>query len=140
MELNLKSLSNKNYKFKWKDPMHSTLVEVKLPDLTQLEYSLWGDWGPMYTFRLLENEKLLLKYNGETAKVTQDKLNVDSPAYATDRDQYPFYFSIEDQAKKLKFNLYINKNYDLGKVEVIRTKDKVKLFECDEAFQLQEVI
>lgn len=92
MELNLKSLSNRIYRFKWKDPMHSTLVEVKLPDLTQLKYSLWGDWGPMYTFSLIENEKLILKYNGEPVQVSQDKLNVDSPAYATDRDLYPFFF------------------------------------------------
>ena len=75
MELNLNKISHKIFKFTWE---HSTQVEVKIPDLTRLECSVIGDWGPMYTFKLHEQNPVLLRYNDVTFESLQKDLHVDS--------------------------------------------------------------
>lgn len=140
MELNFSRISNQSFKFKWDDPMHSTVVEVSIPDLSKLEHSVWGDWGPMYTFQLNEFEGISIKYNENLFDSIQKQLRVDSPMLAAEREVYPYFLIVEDSKRHLNFHIYINTDYELGKVQVIRSSDYIKLFESGEENCLQKVV
>lgn len=140
MELNFEAISKKNFKFTWNDPMHTTEVEISVPNVSALKHSVWADWGPMYTFELTEFESVRIKYNDSVFDSTQKKLRIESPMLAAERECYPFFLIVEDSVKNLNFHLYLDTDYDLGKVEVIRGKDRVKLFKISGNFYLQAVV
>lgn len=141
MELKVEQLSNQVFSFFWEDPMHFTLVEIAIPDLTKLEYSVWGDWGPMYTFGLNELHKVGIQYNGVSFESSQVQLKVESPFFARERDHHPFYLIIEDPKRDVDFHLYLTKTYELGKAQVRRTRDDVMLFETNCApYDFRQVI
>ncbi len=137
MELNINKISRQKFRFVWDDPMHSTEVEIFVPDLTKLRYSVSGDWGPHYTFKLNEFESIAIKYNGNSFDSTQKWLYINSPMMADEREAYPFLLKIEDSAKHLVFHLYINSDHEFGKVDVIRSQDGTKLYEFDNQNYLQ---
>ena len=129
MEPDVKAISQRKYDFVWSDPMHTTSVQVTLPNLAQLECSVWGDWGKMYEFRLTEVEFVTIKYNFEETNYSQRILQIESPMAAKEREMFPFFLTIEDREKGLRFQIYLRKDYEMGKVEVLRREDRVKLFE-----------
>lgn len=131
MELNVSKISHKIFKFTWEHSLHSTQVEVKIPDLTCLECTVIGDWGPMYTFRLNAQNPVLLRYNGVTFESLQKDLHVGSPMIAVQRDQHPYFIKIEDSQRGHVFHLYLNTDHELGKVDVVSVKDRVKVFESE---------
>lgn len=124
MELNLEQISNKKFKFTWEDELHSTDIEVSIPKLENLEQQSWGDWGQNYKFNLTEKESVQIKYNNDVVDINQKVLSIETPFLAKEREDYPHYLIIEDEAKKLRFNLYLNKNYELGKAVVDLSKKK----------------
>ncbi len=141
MELKIEELSKKVFPFCWEDPMHSTQVAIAIPDLANLNYSVWGDWGPMYTFNLSNGHKVRIQYNDVSFDTSQVQLRVESPLFAKERDDYPFYLIVEDPKRDLVFYLYLTKTYELGKVQVFRTIDNVMLFETNcVAYEFQQVI
>ena len=109
--------------------MNSTDVEVTLPDLSKLEYSVWGDWGPMYKFNLTDQAVVKIKYNEDEYNSSQKQLKIESPMLARERDELPFYIIVEDQSKNLKFKLYIDTDYNLAKVTEHRIRNNVYTYE-----------
>ena len=116
MELKINRLAKKNYQFEWIDPMHNTRVEVDVPDLTKLKYSLWGDWGPMYTFQINEHDSLKIRYNGENVDSTQKTLRVDSPLLFSERIHHPYVLKVEDDIRHLAFHLYLDPDLNVGNI------------------------
>ena len=139
MELNLDLISHQKYSFELDGPKKSIQVEVNLPDFKKLKSSVWGDWGPMYTFELSDEQAVGVKYNDTHAFNIETQLCINSPIFAIERREHPFYIIIEDEEKKLKFNLYIDNDYQLGKVEAVSDKEKVKIFENQKAFVNQDI-
>ncbi len=139
MELNLSAISGKVFQFNWNDPMHSTLVEVKIPNLSQLRHTAWGDWGPMYRFTLKESNPIQISYNGKNLESKQGELRIESPMLAQLRKKLPYYIVVEDKANQLDFHLYVNHNYELGKIEVIKNEQesRIMLFESSDESILQ---
>ncbi len=131
MELKLTSLSNKSFKFIWGDSSQPTLTEIEVPDLTKLNHSVWGDWGPMYTFSLKESQPIKLRHNQESFESPQKTLSIISPMEFRERDQYPFFMTIEDVHRDLNFYIYLDKDYELGKIQVFDKMNNSKLFEND---------
>lgn len=132
MELNLSAISNKTFKFSMSDLVNSTDVEVTTPNLENLKFTVWGDWGPMYTFDLTSEEQVEIKYNGDSFFSSQKKLSVDSPMLAKERDEFPFVITVEDDIKELKFKLYIDKKNEFSKVEVSEIVSGTKLYRMSE--------
>lgn len=131
MKLNLKALSNKKFKFTWKEFVHKTLIEVHIPDLSQLEYSSWADWGSMYTFKIDKTEPIFIRYNSELIESSQKKLHVHSPILSSERESYPYFLKIEDDIRGLIFHLFLKSDYKLGKVEITRDEESFKQFEVE---------
>jgi hypothetical protein len=130
MPLKIDKLANSTFQFSLQDPFHSTDVLVQLPDLTKVRYTVWGDWGPMYTFHLDPNDQVLISYNSQSRRLDQNILLVESPVVAKEREQYPFYVLVEDKKLQLKIFLYLNPNLKLGKVVVQRMTDRAVLYEA----------
>jgi len=142
MELKFNALSEKVFQFNWNDPMHTTLIEVKMPKLSSLKYSVWGDWGPMYKFIVKETTPLQISYNGSNVESKQNELRIESPMNAKQREKMPYYIVVEDKFNHLDFHLYINHNYELAKVEVIKTEQESRtlLFESSDKDALKTAL
>lgn len=129
MELNIEEISNKNYSFQWNHLMKPIKVDITIPNLSGLKHSVWGDWGAMYSFELDNNQSIALSYDETPANITQKKLQINSPMLASVRDNYPYYLVVEDEAKNIKMNLFIDQNYDLGRVEVTNPDNQMVFVE-----------
>ncbi len=125
----------KDLKFLWEGPFHKTEIEVKIPDLSHNKFNVGGDWGPMYTIDLEAESPLKIKYlDTKTNEVDQYALEqrnikLNSPMLASEREQFPFYFKFSDERKGLDFQLYLDIDSKVSKVEVLRSCDAVKLFD-----------
>lgn len=139
MELNTNVISNKKFSFKWHDSINSNNIEIEMPDLTLLQTTMWGDWGPMYTFQLSQIDPIKLKYNDQRFESSQKELKISSPMPKEERDQYPFYITIEDSKSELHFHLYLDGDLELNRVKIMRTSDNVKLYENSELHFLNEM-
>tara|TARA_R110002049_G_scaffold93482_3_gene231055 strand:- start:213 stop:638 length:426 start_codon:yes stop_codon:yes gene_type:complete len=127
MELTLSKLSNKVVQFDWNDPLHKTKVKVLIPNLNDLAFNVWGDWGPMYDMKLNKSEPIQISYNEEAYSLDQTKLSIHSPALAKVRKKTPFFIMIEDKIKGIKFNIFLDAKFEVGKIEAIRMEDEVVL-------------
>ena len=97
-------------------------VTLKLPDLSEFRYSVWGDWGPMYTVHVGSQAELQFTYRylgggpTSTRMVKPEVIEFNSPMLADERNQYPLYLGLADQAKGIKFHFYFNPNGKVGRV------------------------
>jgi hypothetical protein len=133
MKLNINKLSGKIYNFLWQDPLHEIDVMLTLPDFSQLNYKLWGDWGPMYTFQLKGDDPIEISYNGKVNALEQTELEVNSPMLASERKEFPFMLIFKDPMRGITINLLINHDYELGKVKICREIDNINLYEKAES-------
>lgn len=129
MELNISKISESKFCFKWNDPLRKTNVEIRLPNLQSLKKSVWGDWGPMYTFELKSDRPITISYDNRSKKLDQKSLLIESPMIADEREQFPFYILVEDNDYGFHHYLYLDRKFDLGKVVIKRVADRIKLFE-----------
>lgn len=125
----------KDLKFLWEGPFHKTQIEVCIPDLSQNKFNVGGDWGPMYTIDIDAASPLKIKYLDiktnelDQYALEQRSISLNSPLLAQERELYPFYFKFSDEHKGLDFQLYLDADSKLSKVEVLRSSDAVKLFD-----------
>lgn len=120
-------LSKRSFVFEWHDTMHTTTVKFVLPDLEFCDSQVWGDWGPMYEFKLNSNEPIIIWYNGQSSKSSQTSLLVESPILADQRTKTPFCILIEDVKKNLMFHIFVDQDFVAQNVDVFRLRDKVLL-------------
>lgn len=89
-------------------------IKLEIPDLSDFEYSAWGDWGPMYTVHASQRAEVRIEYRdlakGRTSTrfLRPDVLEFKSPMMAAERDRYPLYLELTDPDERIKFHLYFN--------------------------------
>lgn len=124
----IENISNNIYEFNWDGYIQSVNIEIKIPDLNNLNYKLWGDWGPCLTFFLEKPNDLLIKYGQSKYRpLTQNYFTLDTPIQPNIREIFPFVFILSDQEKNLDFHVYLDQFFKLGKVDIVRQHDKVNL-------------
>lgn len=128
----IEKLSGRTLEFTWQDLMHETLVKVHLPELSLDQAEIWGDWGPMYDFKLKASQKVVVSYDGDPSELEQGALKIQSPILAKERRLHPFTLKIQDPIKGLLFHFFLDEDYSVGKVEIQRIQDRVKLFVSDQ--------
>jgi hypothetical protein len=126
----LENLSGKEYQFKWQDNFHQTDVKIKLPNLLNKKFSMYGDWGPMFSIEIEPTDQLAVSYNGESYNLEQKVLKIESPMVAEERKIYPLFIVVTDDIKGMCFRVFLKKDLSFGKVEVKRIEDDVKLYQA----------
>ena len=116
MSLKLESIGERKYQFEFVEFFEKTKIEIVLPDLRNLKFEKWGDWGEMYEFELKATDPINVTYNGKSKTLEQSHLRVESPIVADERNKFPFYFVIEDSENEISFFLYLDSSYNLKKV------------------------
>lgn len=127
MQLNLNKISDRKIQFEWEGPFEKKKVQVFLPKMESLKYDMWGDWGPMYEFKLNPQELIKISYNLEYYSLEQRSLTIESPMEASVRKKFPFYLVVNDPKRGRAFKLFLDKSYELAKIEVseLQCADKV---------------
>ncbi|TNE95348.1 MAG: hypothetical protein EP326_15365 [Deltaproteobacteria bacterium] len=126
-----KILEKKQFKFRYRGVLSDHEVSIHLPDLTGKEYNTWGDWGPMYQFKLNSDYPISIEINSqtglsETLRVHLSILRIESPMSATEREEYPLFMTIPIEDRNSKIELYFNRYGELGDV---RSRLDTKNFE-----------
>jgi|GEM_PF-1817316 len=123
MEVIKEKFSNKSFKFVGKlNGSESTKVVVAIPDLKDSKLSVWGDWGPMYRFKLGGQDTIKISYDEKVCEVKKSHIEFSSPACANQRSESPLYCHIEDAERGCSFTIYLNSDASLQKVEVESTE------------------
>lgn len=113
--------------FLWKDPFHSIDVTIEIPEISENQISVWGDWGPMYTVSVDVQRPLKIFYKWESCArnesysldmVSEFRLN--SPMLAIEREKTPFYYEIEDPQKDVVFELYLDASGDFHRAKIFQ--------------------
>ncbi len=129
MELDIHKISGQEYKFQLTGVDKAIPVSIKLPELSALPFSTWGDWGLMYAFQLKPGEPVQISYNNVRRDLRCQALQIESPLRAFEREICPYYILVEDGEYDFRIFLYLNQQFDLDKVVVKRLSDQVHLFE-----------
>lgn len=129
MELDINKVSEQEYKFQLAGVDKTATVAIQIPSLNSLEFSTWGDWGLMYAFRLKESEPVKISYNKDWRSLDIKTLQIESPIRAFEREAYPFYILVEDSETDFAIYLYLNRQFEMGKVVVKRLSDQSHLYE-----------
>lgn len=102
-------------------------VQVFTPDLRENQKSVWGDWGPMFTFELGESQGIRLAYSCLEknlvlkAVVYPTCIELNSPACAADQRRWPLCLEFDDDARGLHFRAYLNKQGRVARTDVTQT-------------------
>ena len=89
-------------------------IEVETPDLSGAEASVWGDWGPMYTFAFDEPRTVRVRFRCEASCVDDTfelwvpEVKLNSPMQWERRQEQPFYVEIVDATHGLVFDGYLD--------------------------------
>ena len=83
----------------------------------------------MYAFQLKADEPVMICYHKSWRALESQTLQIESPIRAFEREAYPYYIMIEDLEKDFRIFLYLNRQFDLGKVVIKRLSDQVHLYE-----------
>ncbi len=99
-------------------------VKISSPDLRSAASSCWGDWGPMYTFRLQNRERISFYYSSrkhdrlfETASYPSS-LCLNSPMLASLRERSPFCLELHDEESGVKYCVYLSPEATVSHVDV----------------------
>lgn len=93
---------------------HLFQLEIDSPDLRDLPRSMWGDWGPMYTFAPEAGCAFGLSYRCRSLALEGDeeievsKIELNSPMLFERREQNPFYLELHDERHGLSFRGYLD--------------------------------
>ena len=128
-------MNSKNLKFVWDAPLHKTEVQIMIPEFHENKFEITGDWGPMYHISVNPENPLQVGYKDlksgieDNYTLEQRSFKMESPMVYKVRKDFPFMIQIKDEGKGFDFHLYMNTSADLGKIEVFRSSDSVKLFD-----------
>lgn len=127
--------------FIWEAPLHNTAITIKIPGFSSSEYSMWGDWGPMYTIKVDPKKPIAVSYkdlkndNDEKYFLEETSFELNSPMLANEREKLPFFFKIQDRSKGFIYQLFVNKKSEVVRAEILRSEDNTKLFSGAVVFQ-----
>ena len=89
-------------------------IELETPDLSGCESSVWGDWGPMYTFDLESNDEVRVTYRCAAVGSESEyelrlaTIELNSPMSFATRQKRPFFLRLADRARGLAFSAYLD--------------------------------
>lgn len=114
----IKKCSKKIYQFSCTTSSLNSNIKVQLPNLDDLSFNCFGDWGPCISFNLNKQEYISIQYDELTfVPLKQKNLVFDTPINPETRELYPLFLIISDRDKNVNFRLYLKKDFMLGKVE-----------------------
>lgn len=111
-------------------------IEIETPDLSGLEPSVWGDWGPMYTFELEENSTIRITYRCHALGIENEHeipvstMQLDSPMLYPVRKKHPLFLYFRDPLRGLDFEGYLDTAGEPAHLEMKQSslgKDVAKL-------------
>lgn len=129
-----KLLNKKSFEFNWNNHFHNTKISFEIPELNKDKCQVGGDWGPNYKFELNPHNPIVIKYfNNETKNEEQIKLEsrfleVNSPMLAEVRNHYPLYYVIEHKDRGVRYEMYIDQEANLQRVDIINLGDNSCLY------------
>jgi hypothetical protein len=129
-----KYTNGKNVVFNWKAPLHEVEVTIEIPKLDKNNYKVFGDWGLNYDVSLNAENPIIVRYKDlktgqcELATLDQNHLNISSPIISEIREVYPYFYSVLDEKRDFRFDLYADDTGEVKKVDIFRIEDDVKLF------------
>ena len=103
---------------------HVFQLEVETPDLSGMPRSMWGDWGPMYTFAPEAGCAFRLSYGCRSLGLEGDeeiqvpKIELNSPMLFERRERTPLYLELHDEEHGLSFRGYLDASAKPAAVEV----------------------
>ena len=88
-------------------------IEIETPDLSGVTPSMWGDWGPMYTFEFDEPRavRIITRYAGgieDESELWLTKVRLDSPMRHARRQEHPLFLRFQHQELGLEFEGYLD--------------------------------
>lgn len=92
---------------------HEVDIHVRVPDLSACACTVWGDWGPMYTFGLRAPQKVVFEYVCRsrdlcaTFELEPRSLALNSPVLARDRLDYPLFLELTDRERRICARAYL---------------------------------
>ena len=99
-------------------------ITVETPDLSGNEPSVWGDWGPMYTFEFDEPRAVHITYRCEALSIEDEieipvsAMRLESPMAYVRRQEHPLTLRFQDQARGLEFEGYLDEKGQPAVLEV----------------------
>lgn len=99
-------------------------IEVDTPNLSDARFSVWGDWGPMFTFRLTRGQSFDITYRctktGRTrnVRVFAPTVELNSPMRASQREASPFVLEFLDVARALRFRAFLDQEGQVARLVV----------------------
>lgn len=97
---------------------------ISTPDLRSATSTCWGDWGPMYTFRLESRESVTFRYfesgkNELFESVAHPAfISLNSPMLASVRSHYPFCLELRDEESGLNYSVFFSPEATVSGVQV----------------------
>lgn len=99
-------------------------IEVETPDLSDRTPSVWGDWGPMYTFAFDEPRAVHITYRCEALSIEDQvalpvsEMQLDSPMLYARRREHPLFLRFRDPSRGLEFAGYLDAEGEPAVLEV----------------------
>ncbi len=99
-------------------------LEVETPDLAGARHSMWGDWGPMYTFAFDEPRAVRIAYRCEALSIVEEshllvpKMHLESPMLHAKRQLHPLFVRFRHPALGLEFEGYLDERGEPAALEV----------------------
>lgn len=99
-------------------------VQIKTPDLKSNTSKCWGDWGPMYTVFLSQQQSIHLEYRSLSRglqacyRIHPKTVEFNSPFFARDRERFPLCLEFEDEARELRYLAYLSLDGSVAHAEV----------------------
>jgi len=101
-------------------------IEVETPDLSGCNPSVWGDWGPMYTFEFDEPRVVRITHRCEALSIEEEtellvsQIQLDSPLLYERRREHPLFIRFRDPSRRLEFEGYLDVRGEPAALEVKR--------------------
>jgi len=109
-------------------------IELATPDVSRCARSVWGDWGPMYTFTLgAATGGVRVTYRCDALAVDSthtldvSTLHLNSPVLWARRRVHPFYLELEDAARALRFAGYLGPKGEPAVLEVTPLRPELEI-------------
>ena len=109
------TLSNtRKFTFQYKNLTDTVDVAIQVPDLSENDCELSGEWGPHYKVALKKNQMVRIGYRtGKKADYNWNMLFpsyllIESPILHSVRKKTPYVYTVHDEVNNLRFELYLD--------------------------------
>ena len=119
-------LKPKSFAFQFSGLFECSSIKVSIPDLSQCDYSVIGDWGPTYRVQLNHDFPIGLELQTpegwQLFQITPKTLAFESPRDPEVRSETPLFTRIPWPEKDLFLNVYFNPSGEVSFAQVAPLK------------------